>query len=383
MSTSRRKFLKLSAAAGSAIILGERASRVSAEPKISDGGGKSDKALKILILGGTGFLGPAIVETALARGHIMSLFNRNKRGPDMFPQCEKLIGDRDGNLKALEGRRWDAIVDTSGHYPKTVRESCKILKDSGFYVFVSSMGVYKDFSKPLDESSALHDTPDPDLSTMSNDNYGPMKILCEQAIQKAFPDRTCIVRPGLIVGPRDWSDRFTYWPVRVDRGGEVLAPDKPSDPTQFVDSRDLAIFIVGLLEQRTTGVFNAAGPAKTFSIGELLDCCKKVSGSDARFTWVDAEFLKENKVNGWTDLPVWVDPKDGGIGLITSNISKALAAGLTFRPVPETVRDTLSWYKKEPAERRAKMKAGLTADREKELLVAWHAKSKSPVPSGG
>jgi len=313
----------------------------------------------------------------------MSLFNRNKRGPDMFPQCEKLIGDRDGNLKALEGRRWDAIVDTSGHYPKTVRESCKVLKDSGFYVFVSSMGVYKDFSKPLDESSELHETPDPDLSTMSNDNYGPMKILCEQAIQKAFPDRTCIVRPGLIVGPRDWSDRFTYWPVRVDRGGEVLAPDKPSDPTQFIDSRDLAIFIVSLLEHRTTGVFNAAGPAKPFSIGELLDCCKKVSNSNARFTWVDAEFLKENKVNGWTDLPVWVDPKEGGIGLITSNISKALAAGLTFRPLPETVRDTLAWYKKEPAERRAKMKAGLTADREKELLVAWHAKSKAPVPAGG
>jgi len=388
MSATRRHFLRISAAAGSALALGGRLPSAFAESKPEDSAGKTGKpagpGLKILMLGGTGFLGPAIVEYCMSRGHAITLFNRGKRAPNLFPKCENLVGDRDGNLKALEGRRWDAVIDTSGHIPKTVRESCKILKDSGFYCFVSSMGVYKDFSKPLDESSQLHDTPDPNLDKMNNDTYGPMKILCERAIQEAMPGRTLIVRPGLIVGPRDWSDRFTYWPVRVDRGGEVLAPDKPDDPTQFIDSRDLAAFIVRLVERKTTGVFNAAGPKDRLTMGEVLTCCKDVSRSDAKFTWVGAEFLEANKVNGWTDLPIWVDPKGDGIGLITANLSKAFAAGLTCRPLAETVRDTLAWYKNEPADRREKkMRAGLTPEREKELLTMWYARDKAPTPVGG
>lgn len=388
MSATRRHFLKISAAAGSAIALGERLPSAFGAPKDEGAAGKAGEPagakLKILMLGGTGFLGPALVEYAMSRGHIISLFNRGKRAPNLFPKCENLVGDRDGNLKSLEGRRWDAVIDTSGHIPKTVRESCKILKDSGFYCFVSSMGVYKDFSKPLTEKSELHDTPDPNLDKMNNDTYGPMKILCERAIQETMPDRTLIVRPGLIVGPRDWSDRFTYWPVRVDRGGEVLAPDKPDDPTQFIDSRDLAAFIVRLVERKTTGVFNAAGPEKPLTMGEVLACCKTVSKSDAKFTWADAAFLEENKVNGWTDLPIWVDPKGDGIGLITADLSKAFGAGLVCRPLAETVRDTLAWYKQEPAERREKkMRAGLTPEREKELLAAWHAREKAPATIGG
>jgi len=372
--TNRRKFIHAAAALAAAIPF----ARALADEKTDvakPAGGK----LKLLIMGGTGFIGPHIVAAAVKRGHTITLFNRGKTHPGLFPDLEKLHGDRKTDLSALEGRKWDAVVDTAAYIPGDVTRSATLLAPNvGQYLLVSTVSVYAKLDKPgLDESAPLATTTEPDAQKVTNENYGALKVLCEKAAEAAMPGRVCVIRPGLIVGPGDNSDRFTYWPVRVARGGEVLAPDKPGDFVQFIDARDLADFIVLCLERKTFGTFNADAQAGSITIGALLDTCKKVTKSDAQFTWVDPKFLEEQKIGPWADLPVWIPAEgdDAGFGQVSA--AKAKAAGLTYTPLADTVNDTLTWFKTEPAEHQAKLKAGLTAEREAAALKAWHAAKKS------
>jgi 2'-hydroxyisoflavone reductase len=351
-----------------------------AEPAPS-GAGAAPKAPEqprkkaILILGGTGFLGPQLVEAAQSRGHTLTLFNRGKTKPTLFPDIEKLRGNRDGDLKALEGRKWDAVIDTSGYVPRIVKASAELLAPSvQTYVFVSTISVFGDTSKRgMDETAPVATIADPTNEEVSK-NYGALKALCEKAAEAGMPGRVINVRPGLIVGPGDPTDRFTYWPVRVAKGGEILAPGSGSDPVQFIDARDLAAWIILAIEQGDKGVFNATGPDKELPISTLLDACKAASGSDASFTWAPTEFLEQQKVAPWSDMPVWVPAVGEDLGMARINCSKAIGRGLRFRPVQETARDTLEWWKTLPDERRAKLRAGLAQERELAVLGEWKKK---------
>ena len=324
--------------------------------------------MKILILGGTRFLGRHLVDAALARGHSVTLFNRGKSNPGLFPQVETITGDRETNLDRLAGHKWDAVIDTCGYVPRIVNLSAQALKNSaGSYVFISSISVYADFSQTgIDESAPLGRLADESGEEVTGESYGPLKVLCEQTIQTAFPGRALIIRPGLIVGPHDPTDRFTYWPVRVARGGQVLAPEKPGVPVQIIDARDLSEFTLKLIETQARGIFNATGPHYELSLGSLLDACKTVSRSDAVFKWAPVEFLTENKVEPWSDLPVWIPDTPADAGFSRVDISKAVAAGLTFRPLNATIRDTLAWAQTRPADH--PWRAGLTPQREQDLL---------------
>ena len=373
--TTRRKFIKVSAAAGGALSLGVLKSRAAAE---------KPKPLRILILGGTGFTGPFQVQYALERGHKVTVFNRGKTHPGEVPkEVEQLIGDRNGQLDALKNRKWDVAIDNPTSVPVWVRDVGQILKGNvDRYVFISTISVYGDTSKAnIGEDAPLAKYTGADPMKESRDSiiaskfqlYGPLKALSEQEAEKWFPKQTLIIRPGLIVGPRDETDRFTYWPVRIDRGGEVMAPGAPTDPVQFIDGRDLAEWVIRMVETRETGVYNATGPAKTLGVGEMLEGIKSANNSKANFTWVNADFLEEQKVAPWSDMPVWVPPRgeDGGMGRI--NIERSVGKGLTFRPLEVTARDTLAWFKSQPPERQ-KLKAGITPEREAEVLAAWHKK---------
>jgi len=377
-STTRRSFIKLSAVAGGAIGLGLRPNLVAEE--------KSAKPLRILILGGTGFTGPFQVRYALGRGHKITVFNRGKTHPGELPkEVEQLIGDRNGQLDALKNRKWDVVIDNPTSVPVWVRDAAQILKGNvERYVFISTISVYADASKAgVDETAPLAKYNGSDAMKESRDSiiaskfalYGPLKALSEQEAEKWFPKQTLIIRPGLIVGPRDETDRFTYWPVRIDRGGEVLAPGNPSDPVQFIDGRDLAEWVIRMVEQRETGIYNATGPEKTLGVGAMLEGTKAANNSKATFTWVDTDFLESQKVAPWSDVPVWVPPRgeEGGMGRIS--IQRSLAKGLTFRPLADTARDTLAWFKSQTAERQAKLKAGMSPEREAEVLAAWHKKA--------
>jgi 2'-hydroxyisoflavone reductase len=298
--------------------------------------------VRLLVLGGTKFLGRAVVEEALARGHEVTLFNRGETNPELFPEAERLRGDRDGGPDALAGRRWDAIVDPSGYVPRVVRASAELLRESGHYVFISSVSAYATPYVPgFDESAPLAELADPDTEEISG-NYGGLKAACERVVEEVFPGRSTIVRAGLIVGPHDPSDRFTYWPTRVARGGEVLAPGEPERQVQFVDVRDLAAWIVRCCEERIAGAFTATAPGLPF--GALLEACIAVSSSDATVAWVSEEFLLERDVGQWMELPLWLAEADEAFGhMQEADVGKALAAGLSIRPVEETVRDTLAW----------------------------------------
>lgn len=330
--------------------------------------------MKLLILGGTVFLGRHIVASARQRGHEITLFTRGERNPDLFPDVEKLRGNRDGNLAPLEGRRWDAVIDTSGYVPRVVRASAKLLRDAvGHYTFISSISVYAGFETPgMDETAPTGMLPDEGVEEITGETYGPLKALCERAVEEVMPGRALIIRPGLIVGPHDPTDRFTYWPRRVARGGEVLAPDRPDRETQFIDARDLADWTVRMLEAGATGVYNATGPAERLAMGHLLDVCNAAGGGSATFTWVPEHFLLDAGIGPWMELPLWV-PESEGAGFSSVSIAKALAAGLTFRPLEETVRDTLAWDAARPAD--AEYRAGLDAEKERETLRRWHAAS--------
>ncbi len=330
--------------------------------------------MKLLILGGTIFVGRHLVDAALARGHEVTLFNRGQHNPDLYPDVEKLRGDRKDDLRALRGRRWDAVIDTCGYVPRVVRASAELLADAvGHYTFISSISVYADLSVPgLDEGGAVGTLADETVEEVTGETYGPLKVLCEWAAERALPGRVLTIRPGLIVGPHDPTDRFTYWPHRVARGGEVLAPGSPEARVQFIDARDLAQWSVRVVESGHTGVYNATGPDYPLTMGRLLAECEAVSGRDAGFTWVDEGFLLEREVAPWSDLPLWIPAKKETAGFAAVDCGKAIAAGLTFRPLSDTVRDTLAWDAARPADR--EWRAGLRPERESELLGAWHGR---------
>jgi 2'-hydroxyisoflavone reductase len=324
--------------------------------------------MKLLILGGTVFLGRHLVEAVLARGHTVTLFNRGQH-PEVFPNVEQLRGNRDGGLAALRGRRWDAVIDTSGYVPRLVRASAEMLADAvQHYTFISSISVYADFSQPdFDESAPAGTLADETIEEVNGDTYGPLKALCEQAAEQSMPERVLVIRPGLIVGPHDPTDRFTYWPHRVAQGGEVLAPGRPERPVQFIDARDLAAWTLRMVEANQTGIYHATGPDTPLPTQRLLETCKATSGSDARFTWVQESCLLENGAGPWIELPLWIPESDASsAGFQRADCSKAIAAGLDFRPLAETVRDTLAWDATRPADR--DWKAGLKPEREQHLL---------------
>jgi 2'-hydroxyisoflavone reductase len=327
--------------------------------------------MKILIIGGTRFLGRHLVQSALGRGHHVTLFNRGLTNPDLFPQVETILGDREKDLAELLGHEWDAVIDTCGYVPRIVQLSASALEGSvSRYVFISSISVYASFSKVgIDESDPVGKMEDETVEEITGETYGPLKVLCEKVVQKTFGDEgALIIRPGLIVGPYDPTDRFTYWPVRVARGGDVLAPEDPNVPVQIIDARDLSDFIIKLIEENASGIFNATGPDYELTMGAMLDTCKQVSKSDANFKWASVEFLMEHKVEPWSDMPVWIPNVEQDAGFSKVDISKAIKGGLTFRPLEETVHDTLEWAKTRPSDR--EWRAGLSTQREAEVLAA-------------
>lgn len=382
MNLDRRRFL-ISSAGAAAMAGGFAAGAPFPLPSPRAGVAPAPRKLKLLVLGGTRFLGPAIVRRAQERGHELTLFNRGKSRPGLFDAIEQIHGDRDpkkdegAGLKQIAGRKWDACLDTSGFYPRIVKASCDALAENvGHYVFVSTVSVYaKDDTPGADETAATGTLTDPANEDMGKEfeRYGPFKRLCEEAVEAAFPGRTANVRPGYIVGPEDNSDRFTYWPARVARGGEVLAPGTPDDPIQVIDVRDLGAWLVHLAEAKTAGIFNAVGPEKKTGIGAVLETCKKAAASDASFTWIPWEFLEKQGEKGDEGIPIWMPPIPKYAGYHARSGAKALKHGLTLRPLPETVSDLLAWWKSLPEDRRAKPRAGMTPAREAEILAAWRA----------
>jgi 2'-hydroxyisoflavone reductase len=321
--------------------------------------------VKLLLLGGTKFLGRATVDAALERGHDVTLFTRGETNPELFPETEKLRGDRSAGLSGLEGRTWDAVVDTSGYIPGVVRASAEVLRDSvGRYLFVSSISAYADFSAgPSEESkrAELAEGQPVDEMLPEYENYGPLKAMCEDAVTDVFGDRAVIIRPGLIVGPHDPTGRFTYWPHRIARGSEFVVPATADGQFQIIDARDLGAWLIGLLERGESGAFNATHPGLTWA--ELVESALRVTGSDARPVWIDEDWLAEQGVGEWMELPMWLrDPE--WVGMNRADVSRALGSGLTFRPLDETVGGTLD-------QAETTDEAGLKPERERELLEAW------------
>ncbi len=382
MSFTRRQWLQAGLS-----VLAAGAARPSLVGAL-EAGGKPTRPLRILILGGTGFTGPHQVRYALARGHRVTLFNRGRHPQDWPGTVEELTGDRErGELSALAGREWDVCIDNPTSLPAWVRDAGRVLHDRvGQYVFISTISVYADNGTPgADERAALAAYPGKDayaetLASMKADMalYGPLKAQSEREAARQFGDRTTIIRPGLIVGPGDPTDRFTYWPVRIARGGDVLAPGDGKDPVQFIDARDLAEWTIRVAEQRAFGTFNATGPDHTLSMAGMLDGIRASSHSSARFTWVPTGFLEAQQVSPWSDLPVWIPRAGDGAGFATRSNRRAIAAGLTFRPLAATTTDTLAWFRAQPAERQATLKAGLTPEREAAVLAAWR-KQRPPA----
>jgi 2'-hydroxyisoflavone reductase len=379
--TSRRDVLRLA---------GAGAIGLSLRPSAALGGeagpiGKAAKPLRILILGGTGFTGPHQVRYALARGHKLTLFNRGRRPKEWPAPVEELVGDRNtSDLKALAGREWDVCIDNPTTLPFWVRDAGQVLRGKvGQYVFISTLSVYAGEKDPgQDETAPVFEYKGQDpmketIETLRADVeglYGPLKARSEKEAEAWFPGITTVIRPGLIVGPGDESDRFTYWPVRLDRGGEVLAPGDGSDPVQFVDARDLAEWTIRMAEARTLGVFNAMGPASPLTMGGLLEGIGAAIGSKAVLRWVPADFLEQQKVSPWGDMPVFIPGTGDNAGFSRRKNARAVAAGLAFRPLADTAKDTLVWWKGQPAERQSKLRAGIAPDREAQVLAAWKAK---------
>ncbi|MCK4941049.1 SDR family oxidoreductase [candidate division WOR-3 bacterium] len=318
-------------------------------------------------MGGTRFLGRTLVETALERGYELTLFNRGQTNPELFPEVEKLRGDRDGDLALLRERKWDVVVDTCGYVPRIIRKSAELLRESvEQYIFISTISVYADFSEPgIDENSPLAKMKDESIEEVTGETYGPLKVLCENVVEKTYPKRSTILRCGLIVGPYDPTDRFTYWPVRIQRGGEVLVPSPPRMPVQFIDATDLAHFILRLAKNRIKGIFNTTGPAQKLTMQDFLDTCNSVTGSKASLTWASEEFITSNDVG---HVPMWT-PKDWR-GIFEANCTKAIGAGLKFKPLRETISGTITWHTTRPSD--YELKAGLKSEEEKEVLRKWH-----------
>lgn len=383
MTTNRREFVQLAALAAGATGLGAAAHTRNVDA------GEAPEKLKILVLGGTGLIGPPLVEYALARGHEVTIFNRGKTNTHLFPDIEKLRGDRNDDISSIvdqvaAGRRWDAVVDNTASIPRWVSESAGALKDAAdLYLYTSSISAYADSSTPgADEDAPLGTITAEDEATVkttsdiTGENYGPLKARCEEEARTAFPDSCIVVRPGLIVGRYDRSDRFTYWPVRVFRGGEVMAPGNPDDPVQFIDSSDLGEWYIRLLENRALGTYNGVGPRSPMTIAGMLHGIRACVDNEISFTWVDADFLEAHEVAPWMHMTVWVPPVGEYAGFASSSIQRALDAGLTFRPLAETVKTTMDYWSSLPEERRAQPRAGLPAEKENEVLAAWHSREK-------
>jgi len=370
---TRRTFLRIAAATGGALGLG----LASSAPVLALTRSRAPK-LRILILGGTGFIGPYQVQYALDRGHRVTLFNRGRTNPQLFPQVEKLVGDRNGDLKSLEGHQWDVVIDNSATDPKWVELSAGLLQRSvKQYVFVSTRSVYFDTSRvPMSIEAPVFTPENTKVEPGKPLPYGLAKALAEKTAQKYFPDRALIVRPGLIIGPGDLTDRFTYWPVRIERDGEVLAPGDGTDPVQIIDARDLCEWMIRLVEQSVTGVYNAVGPRNSRSFAELLYGIKAVTTSNASFTWVDADFLAAHDVRPYQEMPVWMPARNGKEGFARFDLTREIALGLTFRPLAVTARDTLDYYHAQPPDRQATLRAGISPEREREVLAAWHARPR-------
>ena len=361
MPHSRREFLGDSIAAAGAVALESLGSELLAAPTQRD----RSEGLRLLILGGTGFIGPAVVRHATQRGHTVTLFNRGRTNTHLFPEIEKLVGDRDGQIEALKNRTWDVVVDNTGYVPRHVRDSALLLKGSvGRYLFTSTRQVFADFRAP----DKKEDAPKENVGQ----SYGALKVLCEQAVNDVYGELATIVRPTAVAGPNDRSDRFTYWPVRINQGGEVLAPGDYTDPIQYIDVRDLAEFMVHLVENEVPGAFNAAGPEADLSIAEFLYGCRAMTSANVRFTWVPADFLAEHNVQPRRGMPLWISPKAKGETRSPVNRDKAVAHGLKFRSLAVTARDTLDWYLSKPEDQRV-LRRGISAEREAEVLADWHA----------
>lgn len=381
---TRREFLETTAAVGGALGVAGPA-RLAAAAARTVAMQRAPAPLRILILGGTGFIGPHQVRYAVARGHHITLFNRGRTSPGLFKGMtgiDERVGDRapnPGNYDALKSGEWDVVIDNPTTRPRWVREAAAAVKGrAGHYLFISTISVYAANDTPgADESAALATTTTPDVESGPEflPLYGPLKALSEREAQRAFPGRATIIRPGLIVGVGDPSDRFTYWPARIRRGGEVLAPPA-ADPVQFIDARDLSEWVIRCAEQKVYGVYNATGPAARFTVQQMLEGTRAALGAKATFRHVTSTFLEAQQVHGWSDLPVWVAPHGDTAGFTQRSITRAVAQGLTFRPLADTVRATLAFYEQQTGERKAQLRAGLAADREAQVLAAWRAQAR-------
>lgn len=388
---TRRDLLKLGAAASAATLLtraGAQSSAPAPRParvtiSAADGIARAERPLSILILGGTGFTGPHQVRYALARGHKLTLFNRGRRPKEWPGEVDELTGDREtGDLKSLEGRTWDVCIDNPTSVPHWVRDVGRVLQGKvKQYVFISTLSAYAQTDQPgMTEEAPLARYTGPDVMKETRATllanmalYGPLKAACEVEAEKQFPGITTILRPTLIVGPGDETDRFTYWPVRVARGGEVLAPPA-ADPIQLIDARDLAEWTIRLCEQRAFGAFNGVGPDYELSAAAMLHGIHAVTGGPVRFTHVPADFLAAQKVSPWGDLPAWVPGQGETAGFSRVSAAKSIGAGLTFRPLATTVADLLAWFRSLPPERQAKLRAGIAPEREAAALAAWRTR---------
>lgn len=388
MTPSRREFVASAVGVGLGAI-GGRGQEVSASVLVGDGGQRRSESSPshrpapktILILGGTGFIGPHMVRYAVDRGHEVTIFTRGRTSADL-PDVEQLTGDRNDDLSALEGRRWDVVLDNNSRDYRWVELSAGVLKNAtDHYLLVSSISAYDPaawsdhdgsvvWDTPVDERNPLH-TPGNDWSHGDEAHYGLTKALAEGIVHETFPGRGTVVRPGLIVGPGDRTDRFTYWPVRINEGGNVLAPGNPDHANQIIDQRDLTEWIVRLAEDSIMGDFNGTGPTTRLSMAEMLYGIRAATSSPVEFTWVSESFLEEHAVRPWSDLPSWIP----GDPLMNVSIERALASGLTFRPLAVTARDTIDWYLARPEEERANPRAGLSRERERELLELWRQQS--------
>lgn len=342
--------------------------------------------MKILIIGGTKFLGRHLVTAAIERNHSVTLFNRGVTSVGEVAGVELIQGDRNVDLDRLEGREFDTVIDTCGYLPEAMRVSSEALKDRiGLYIFVSSISAYADFSTPNFDESFPVARLDPEQeakiaeidlkSSLRSDDlgkmYGPLKALCEETVEEIIPGRVCIIRPGLIVGKYDNTDRFTYWVERVAKGGEILAPGDPNQFIQFIDAHDLAKWTIKMTEEKVRGIFNATGRPNEITMEGLLEGIKVAAKSDAEFRWVSEEFLSSENVAPWGEMPLYLPESDESLqGFLSANIDKALDKGLKFRPLSETVADILEWRKSN----NSALKAGISAERESELLSKWHSR---------
>ncbi len=375
----RRKFMAGAGALGAGLAAGASTPLLAAEAAKTN---TAQKSLRLLVLGGTGFIGPPIVQQAIERGHEVTIFTRGKTRSNLAG-VEQLIGDRNGDLDALRGRSWDAVLDNNARDYRWVSQTTELLREkTNHYLFVSSISAYAgeatgyDYvdtpwsGPPLDADSPLAQPP-ADFSMGQELPYGQTKALAEKLTNAAFPGRATIVRPGFIVGPGDPTDRFTYWPARINKGGEVLAPGDGSDPVQYIDVRDLGEWIIRLVEDHTFGTFNGVGIGAPLSMAEMLYGIRAVTSSPVNFTWIPVPFLRQHDIESYSDMPIWIP----GDPFSFVDNSRAMAAGLTFRPLAVTARDTLDWHRSRPAAEQAELRIGLKPEREQKVLAAWHRQS--------